>query len=156
LIPRRTVRVVLWVNEENGLRGGRAYRDAHRAEARRHVAALESDIGNGLVKGFSVEVKPWAANGDTAARDTLGKPLADRDREGVISALRSIVPMLSSIGEMNVHDGGGGADVGPMAALGVPAIGFDHDSSRYFDVHHTDADTFDKIDPIALANNVAT
>jgi hypothetical protein len=49
-VPRRTVRVVLWVNEENGLRGGRAYRDAHRAEAERHVALLESDIGNGLVR----------------------------------------------------------------------------------------------------------
>lgn len=156
LVPRRTVRVVLWVNEENGLRGGRAYRDLHRAEAERHVALLESDIGNGLVRGFGVDLRAWAAPGDSAARDTLGKAQADRDREAALATLRAIVPLLAPIGTMNVHAGGGGADVSPMAGVGVPAIGLEHDESRYFDIHHTDADTFDKIDPVALGKNVAT
>jgi hypothetical protein len=156
IVPRRTVRVVLWVNEENGTRGGRAYRDAHRNDSRHNVALIESDIGNGLVQGLSVEVEPWAAKGDTAARDTIGKARAERDREDVMNTLRAIVPMLSPIGAVGVHEGHAGADVGPLAATGVPAIGLDHDSSRYFDIHHTNADTFDKIDPVALGKNVAT
>ncbi len=156
LVPRRTVRVVLWVNEENGLRGGRGYRDAHRAEAERHVALLESDIGNGIVKGFGLDLRPWAAPGDSVARDTLGRAQADRDRESALATIRAIVPLLAPIGTMNAHAGGGGADVSPMAGVGVPAIGLEHDESRYFDIHHTDADTFDKIDPVALGKNVAT
>jgi carboxypeptidase Q len=156
VIPRRTVRVVLWVNEENGTRGGRAYRDAHRAEFARHQALLESDIGNGLVKAFALELKAWAAPGDTAARDTSGKAQADADRDGALATLRAIATLLEPIGPMEVRPGGGGADVSAMAGLGVPAVGFEHDASRYFDIHHTEADTFDKIDPVALAKNVAT
>ncbi len=156
LVPRRTVRVVLWVNEENGDRGGRGYRDAHLAEATRHDALVESDIGNGLVRGFSLEVHPWAAPGDTAARDTLGKPQAGRDRDAAMATLRGIAALLAPIGPIQVHPGGGGTDVSPLAGVGVPAIGLDHDESRYFDIHHTDADTFDKIDPVALGRNVAT
>ena len=156
LHPRRTVRVVLWVNEENGLRGGRAYRDAHRDELPRHVAALESDIGNGLVRGFSLDVRPWPAAGDTAARDTLGRPAAARDRDSALVTLRAIATLLDTTGGMEMKAGGGGSDVGPIAAMGVPALGPEHDTSHYFDIHHTDADTFDKIDPVALSRNVAT
>jgi len=156
LRPRRTVRVVMWVNEENGGRGGRAYRDAHRAEIGRHVAALESDIGNGLVQGFSVEFRPRPASGDTAARDTLGRAQAATECERAIAMLGQIAPLLAPIGPMKMHPGGGGSDVGPLAEMGVPALGLDHDESRYFDIHHTEADTFDKIDPVALGKNVAT
>ena len=55
-----------------------------------------------------------------------------------------------------MHVGGGGADVSPLAAMGVPSLGMSHDEGHYFDIHHTQADTFDKIDPAALAKNVAT
>jgi hypothetical protein len=156
IVPRRTVRVVLWVNEENGGRGGRGYRDAHRTDPRRNVAAVESDIGNGLVQSFSLELSPWAAAGDTAARDTAGAAAAARDRQGALVTMHTIASLLTPIGDIAVHEGHAGADVGPLAVLGIPAIGLDHDSTRYFDVHHTDADTFDKIDPVALGKNVAT
>jgi carboxypeptidase Q len=156
LVPRRTVRVVLWTNEENGTRGGRAYRSAHRAEVARHVAALESDSGNGLVSGFGLGLKPWAAPGDTAARDTVGRAEADRDRAAALATLVAIAPLLEPLGATSMHEGGGGTDVDPLGALGVPVLGLDHDTAHYFDVHHTDADTFDKIDPVALARNVAS
>ncbi len=158
LRPRRTLRVVLWVNEENGLRGGRAYRDAHRAELADHVAALESDSGNGLVRGFQLDLRPRPAAGDTVARDTTGRAAAERERTDALALLRALAPLVTTAanGTPEMKPGGGGADVGPLAAMGVPALGLDHDETHYFDVHHTDADTFDKIDPEALARNVAS
>jgi carboxypeptidase Q len=156
LHPRRTVRVVLWVNEENGLRGGRAYRDAHRDEIARHVAAIESDIGNGLVQGLSLELRARPAAGDTAARDTVGRAAAAADSAGALAMLRAMAPLLTSAAGTSMHMGGAGSDVSPLAGMGVPAMELDHDQSRYFDIHHTEADTFDKIDPAALARNVAT
>jgi len=156
LKPRRTIRVVLWVNEENGLRGGRGYRTAHLADLQRHDAAIESDIGNGLVLGLGLDLRPWAAAGDTVAADTTGRVAAARDRDGALATLRSIASLLAPIGPVEVHAGGADADVSPLAAAGVPAIGLEHDTTHYFDVHHTDADTFDKIDPVALGKNVAT
>jgi Zn-dependent M28 family amino/carboxypeptidase len=156
LHPRRTVRVVLWVNEENGLRGGRAYRDAHRAEIAKHFAAMESDIGNGPVRGFGLELRVRPAAGDTAARDTAGTaPALAAEREVSLAVLRSIAPLLEPLGAADMKVGGGGSDVSPLAAMGVPALGVNHDESRYFDIHHTEADTFDKIDPVVLARNVA-
>jgi carboxypeptidase Q len=154
--PRRTVRVVLWVNEENGLRGGRAYRDAHRDELPRHVAALESDIGNGLVRGFSLDLRQRPAPGDSVVRDTAGRAATDREREAALATLGAIVKLLDPSGSTRVEAGGGGSDVSPIAGAGVPAIGFEHDQSRYFEIHHTAADTFDKIDPENLSRNVAS
>lgn len=136
LQPRRTVRVVLFANEENGLRGGRAYAEAHRAELSRHVAALESDSGNGAIEGFGLDLKPESGSKDSDGPDVL-------------------LARFQALGAGAVKLGHGGADIGPLKAQGVTCLGVHHDTSRYFDIHHTHADTLDKVDPDLLAANAA-
>jgi carboxypeptidase Q len=133
LRPRRTVRVVLWTNEENGLRGGNAYRDAHRAEIPNHVLAMESDGGVFSPRGF----------------DFLGT-------DSAYAVLQQIGALLQPIGAGSVTRGGGEADIGPLMALGVPGMGLNVDDSRYFWYHHTEADTPDKLDPADVGRSVAT
>lgn len=131
--PRRTVRVVLFTNEENGLRGGNAYRDAHAEEAANHVFALESDSGVFAPArlGFS---------GSDAARKIISE----------------IATLLVPIGMQDVVPGGGGADIGPIAALGkVPMMAYAGDPTRYFTIHHTPADTVDRIDPQEVSKAAA-
>jgi carboxypeptidase Q len=133
LRPRRTIRAVLFTNEENGLRGGNAYRDAHRAE--KHVFAIESDSGVFRPEGFGLAA--------TA-------PLQVR------SNLQEIARLLSGIGSDRIAADGGGADIGPMMREGVPGASLDVDGTHYFDIHHTPADTLDKVNPRELALCVAT
>jgi carboxypeptidase Q len=125
LRPRRTVRVVLFTNEENGLRGGNAYRDRYKADATKHVLAIESDSGvfaPGRV-GFT--------GSDPAQR-----------------IMREISVLLSPTGLQEIGSGGGGADIGPIAQAGkVPMLAYQGDSTRYFTIHHTPADTVDRIAP---------
>lgn len=135
LRPRRTIRVVLYTNEENGLRGGNAYRDAHRAELSKHVLAVESDSGVYRPRGFGL-----AATAPPQARANL----------------QAIASLLAGIGADLVDADGGGADIGPIMREGVVGASFDVDGSHYFDIHHTPADTLDKIDPKNLALCVAT
>src|SRR5687767_14723563 len=132
--PRRTVRVVLFTNEENGLRGGNGYRDAHAREAANHVFALESDSGVFAPArlGFS---------GSEAARKIVSE----------------IATLLTPIGMQDVVSGGGGADIGPIAALGkVPMMAYSGDPTRYFTIHHTPADTVDRIDPQEVSKAAAS
>jgi carboxypeptidase Q len=132
--PRRTVRVVLFTNEENGLRGGNGYRDAHAREAANHVFALESDSGVFAPArlGFS---------GSEAARKIVSE----------------IATLLTPIGMQDVVSGGGGADIGPIAALGkVPMMAYGGDPTRYFTIHHTPADTVDRIDPQEVSKAAAS
>ncbi len=136
LQPRRTVRVVLFTNEENGVHGGAAYAKDHAGELARTVMALESDSGGFAPVGFSVGAAPELEAGITAKVGDIAKLL------GAIHATR-------------VRTGHGGTDIGPMEPGGVPTIGLDVDNRTYFDIHHTDADTFDKVDPAALADDVA-
>jgi carboxypeptidase Q len=133
LVPRRTIRVVGWTNEENGLRGGNAYRDAHRAELDRHVLAIESDAGVFKPSGF----------GFTGS-------------DSAYAIVRQIGTLLERIGAGTISRGGGGADIGPIMQLGVPGMGLVVDGTRYFWYHHTDADTVDKLDPHEVALCVAT
>lgn len=133
LTPRRTIRVVGWTNEENGLRGGNAYRDAHRAQLDNHILAIESDGGVFKPEGF----------GFTGPESAFG-------------TLVEIGRLLDPIGAGKVVKGGGGADIGPIMALGVPGLGLNVDGSKYFWYHHTDADTVDKLDPREVAMCVAT
>lgn len=133
LRPRRTVRLVLWTNEEHGVRGGQAYAAAHAAEASRHVFALESDSGvfAPLVMGFS---------GSPAARQTI----------------RDILGLLAPIVPSELVAGGGGADIGPIAQLGgVPTGALIGDPARFFPVHHSPADTVERIPPQDLARAAA-
>ena len=133
LRPRRTIRVVLWTNEENGLRGGKAYRKQHDAEVKNHVLAIESDYGTFHPSGFSF-------GGTEAAR----------------AQLQRVTDLLTySIGPMRVRTPGGGADIGPLMKQGVPGAGLTHNDHRYFWYHHTAADTLDKIDPKDFKNCTA-
>lgn len=133
LRPRRTVRVVLWTNEENGLRGGRAYRDHHLAEVPNHVLAMESDAGVFKPQGFGF-------SGSDAAFATV----------------QQVGRLLDRIEAGSITRGGGGADIGPLARDGVPVMGLNVDGTKYFWYHHTDADTVDKLDPRDMALCVAT
>ena len=133
LHPRRTVRVVAWTNEENGTAGGNGYRDAHRADLAKHVLAIESD--EGVFKPHGV--------GFTGT-------------DSATAIVKRVAALLTRIGANGVVPGGGGADVGPMMALGVPGMSPDVDGSKYFWYHHTEADTMDKLDPHEMALCVAT
>ncbi len=131
--PRRTVRVVLWTNEENGGRGGLAYRDQHRAELARHVLMIESDGGVFRPLGFGF-------SGSDASREKV----------------KAIATLLTGLGADQIASGGGGADIGPSVQQAhIPAMSLDVDGSKYFLVHHTPADTIDKIDPVEMAKCAA-
>ena len=132
LRPRRTVRVVLWVNEENGGRGGQAYLEAHRDELGQHALMLESDGGVFTPMGFGF-------TGGDAARETITQ----------------IATLLTGIDAHRITPGGGGADIDPSVQEGnipamSPVVGGD-----YFRIHHTPADTVDKIEPMDVARNAA-
>jgi len=123
--PRRTLRVVLYANEENGLAGGKAYAAAHAQELARHAAALEADSGTGRPFGISWNAGPAA------------EPL-----------FAQIAALLTALGAGGVEAGGeGGADISQLVLGGVPVVGLLQDHSTYFDYHHTANDTFDKIVP---------
>jgi carboxypeptidase Q len=133
LRPRRTVRVVLFTNEENGLRGADAYLARYAADASRHVFALESDSGvfTPAQLGFT---------GSAAARQLV----------------REIGTLLRPLGLSEIGVGGGGADIGPIAqAAGAPMMAYLGDPVRYFAIHHTEADTVDRIAPEEVARAAA-
>jgi len=150
LKPRRTLRVVLFTNEEHGLAGGKAYVEAHRHEVARHAALLETDSGNGLVQGFSLDL----GGGRPRQRAEAPTPPTEAQTRG-LALLRSLTPHLQDLGATKMELGGSGADIGSFVALGAPGIGVGHDTVHYWDVHHTRADTFDKIKPDDLRKNVA-
>jgi len=132
LRPRRTVRVVLWTNEENGGRGGAAYKAAHEAELANHVAMMESDGGVFTPKGFGF-------TGSDTAR----------------AKIRDIATLLHAIQADWVGPAGGGADIDPSVKAGnIPALEHVVDGN-YFLIHHTPADTIDKIDPMDVSRNAA-
>ncbi len=133
LRPRRTVRVVLYANEENGLRGGTTYRDAHREELAKHVAMLEMDLG-------AFPPVHFGFSGSDGARATV----------------EAIASLLEPIDAQRVRPGGGGADIGPsVQAAGIPALSLTGDAEQYFMIHHTPADTIDRIQPRDVARAAA-
>ena len=133
LTPKRTIRVVGWTNEENGGRGGAGYRDAHKAELDNHILAIESDGGVFKPLGYGF-------TGPDAA----------------MAKLVEIGKLLDPIAAGKITKGGGGADIGPIMALGVPGMGLNVEDSRYFWFHHTEADTPDKLDPREVSQVVAS
>lgn len=131
--PRRTVRVVLFTNEENGLRGGNGYRDQHAKEAANHILAFESDSG-------VFAPARLAFTGSAAAQRIVG----------------DIGTLLATLGLQEIGPGGGGADIGPIATLGkVPMMAYSGDATKYFTIHHTPADTVDRIDPAEVSKAAA-
>ncbi|HVG23082.1 MAG TPA: M20/M25/M40 family metallo-hydrolase [Thermoanaerobaculia bacterium] len=135
LKPKRTIRAVLFMNEENGLRGGHAYFDgaARREELHRHIAAIESDAGAAPPTGFITTYE--------------GKALESLERR--TRGLLRIAPMKFTSSKHT------GADTSPLVDAGVPGFGLVPEPRHYFDYHHSAADTLDKVDPKALAQNTA-
>jgi len=132
LRPRRTVRVCLFMNEENGLRGGLAYRDAHLAELPRHVLALETDRGGFTPRGFGTDAPPE-----------------------VFARLEASTRLLHAYGAGLLVKGGGGADISPLAEHGVVLCEYVPDAARYFDVHHAETDVIEAVHPRELALGAA-
>ena len=132
LTPRRTIRAVGWTNEENGLRGGTAYRDSLGDRIADHVLAIESDGGVFRPSGF----------------DFVGSDAA-------YAIIRQVASLLAPLQADSINRGGGEADIGPLMERGVPGMGLRTHDERYFWYHHTQGDTLDKIDPEELARCVA-
>jgi Zn-dependent M28 family amino/carboxypeptidase len=133
LHPKRTLRVIAWMDEENGTEGGKAYSAEHNSESANHIAAFESDLGAGHPLGMEGNFKPAAA-----------------------PALQPFAKILESIGANLLQStGASGADIEPLGAAGVPVFGLIQDNRTYFHYHHTPADTLDKVNPHELAENAA-
>ena len=130
--PPRTIRVIAFANEEQGLYGGKAYAEQHKAAVARHQLVAESDFGAGRIYGFNTNAAPHAQ-----------------------AAAGRIAEALKPLGIEAMAKGGAGPDVGPIAAEGAAWAWLGQDGSDYFDLHHTPDDTLDKIDPAALAQNTA-
>ena len=121
--PKRTIRAVMWMNEENGLRGGQEYAKVAKAKGEKHIAAIESDSGGFLPIGFS-------SSGTDAQRGKLA----------------SWADLLRPYQLWNLQKPGGGADIGPLRDQGPILIGLLPDSQKYFIYHHTEADVFEVVD----------
>lgn len=120
--PRHSIRAIAYMNEENGLGGGKAYAKEAEKKKWKHIAAIETDGGGFTPRGFGV---------DTTA--------------GMYKQALTWKPLFEPYLISRINRGGGGADIGPLEKFGVPCIGFEPDSQRYFDIHHTADDTFDKV-----------
>ncbi len=136
LKPKRTIRVVLWTNEENGIAGATAYLARHQNET--HVAGIESDSGGFAPEGLSVEMKD------------------EKKQELAVEQLRDILQLLRPINATNVRAGFSGVDVGQLKVLGTACLGLQVDGRRYFNTHHTWADTVDKVDRKELGDCAIT
>ena len=133
LRPRRTVRVVLWTNEEHGLAGASAYAERYASSAANHVLALEAD--SGVFAPASI-----GFTGSLQARLVMAQ----------------IGTLLTPLGLQEIGTGGGGADIGPIVQAGnVPALAYLGDPGRYFVIHHTPADTVDRISPEEVSKAAA-
>jgi carboxypeptidase Q len=121
--PKRTIRVVLFANEENGLRGGNKYAEEAKEKNEKHYFALESDAGGFTPRGFGFTMKP----------EQLEK-------------VRKWAALFLPYGVHELNQGGGGADIGPLArTFGTPLAGLQPDSQRYFDIHHARNDVFEAV-----------
>jgi len=132
LQPRRTLRVAFWVNEENGGRGGVAYREFVGDDIGNHVAAIEMDGGAEAPVGFGAGVD-----------------------EKSTAMLREAAKLLERVGASGISPGGGGSDIQPLLRDGVPGFAERTVGTHYFDWHHTEADTLDKVDREDFRRNVA-
>ena len=134
--PKRTIRCVLFMNEENGLQGGRAYGDEAKRKGEFHLAAIESDRGGFTPRGFT-------ADGEN---DVFSKK---------IPAMQRWLPLLEPYG-LHIKKGGGGADISPLKNQQTLLIGYEPDSQRYFDYHHTAADVFEAVNKRELELGAAS
>ncbi len=131
--PKRTLRAVMFMNEENGLKGGRKYAELAANNNEKHIAAIESDRGGFKPVGFTFTAK-----------------------DEQVAKIKSWAPLFAPYQVYKFDTGGGGADISPLAPQGVPLIGFYPDPQRYFDLHHTAIDTFDRVNKRELELGAAT
>ena len=121
--PKRTIRAVMFMNEENGLRGGLMYAELALKNNEKHLAGIESDRGGFTPRGFTISSNPEARK-----------------------KIQSWKPLLEPYGLSDFSGEGGGADIGPLGKNAIALIGYLPDSQRYFNYHHTPEDTIDKVD----------
>jgi carboxypeptidase Q len=139
LKPKRTIRLVLWTNEENGLAGARQYVETHKNEMDKHIAAIESDSGGFQPLGFKIDHKD------------------DHQKAAIIKSVQAILDLVPSLGKRKLRSKAGyaGADINPIKFFGATTLGLWVDGSTYFDYHHTQSDTLDKVDPRELSRGAA-
>ena len=136
LKPKRTIRVVLWTNEENGTAGANSYAARHQEE--KHIAAIESDSGGFRPEGLSIEME-------------------DDDQEQLaVVQLGKVLELLKPIGADRATTGFSGVDVSKLKPSGTACMGLRVDGRLYFNTHHTTADTVDKVNPKELTDCVIT
>lgn len=131
--PKYTLRSVMYMNEENGLRGGKKYAELADKNKEKHLFAIESDEGGFTPRGFHIE-----------------------DKNGIVSWLQQFKPLLAPYGLHDIEAGGGGADVSTLRPQGTHLLNYLPDSQRYFDYHHADSDTFDKVNKRELVLGAAS
>jgi hypothetical protein len=131
--PKHTIRVVLFMNEENGLKGGIKYAEEAKNNNEDHIAALESDSGGFTPRGFSIE-----ANGKN------------------LELIKNWKSLLAPYGLHDIDEGHAGADIGPLKSESISLMSYRPDSQRYFDYHHAANDTFDKVNKRELELGAAS
>jgi carboxypeptidase Q len=131
--PKHTIRAVMFMNEENGLRGGYKYAEEAKRLKEQHLAAIETDAGGFTPRGFSIDAPP-----------------------NVIAKIKSWEYLLKPYGLHDIGKGGSGADIGPLKAPGISLIGYRPDSQRYFDVHHAATDVFEAVNKRELELGAAS
>jgi len=158
LQPRRTIRVVFWVNEENGGRGGEAYRTWVGDAIKNHVAAIEMDGGAEAPQGFGYGAGGFAGGGGRG-RGGRGRGAAasvpNQAEENSIAMLKQVGGLLNRINAGEIAAGGGGSDIGPLMRDGVPGLSERSIGTHYFDWHHTETDTLDKVNPEDFRKSIA-
>ncbi|MEX1190275.1 MAG: M20/M25/M40 family metallo-hydrolase [Bacteroidia bacterium] len=132
--PKNSLRAVLFMNEENGLRGGKMYAELAEKNQEKHIAAIESDRGGFTPRGFYIDTK----------------------NEALINFIASYRALLEPYGLHDFKEGGGGADIGPLKKSGTLCLGYIPDSQRYFDYHHAGSDTFDAVNKRELELGAAS
>lgn len=153
LRPKRTIRIVFWVNEENGDRGGVAYATSLGDKVLNQVAAIEMDGGAETPIGYG-----YGSSGSrgTVLDKPLGPPELTPAEQHSLDMLRDIGILLKPVGASTIRPGGGGSDIEPLMIAGVPGLGEMTTAAHYFDWHHTEADTLDKVDPVEFRKNIAS
>jgi len=153
LQPRRTIRVVFWVNEENGGRGGDAYRAWVGDAIKNHVAAIEMDGGAEAPAGFGYGAGGFGGGRGRGGRGAPSAP--DPATQNSMNLLKQVGKLLERINAGEITGGGGGSDIGPLTRDGVPGLGERSVGLHYFDWHHTETDTLDKVNPEDFRKSVA-
>jgi Zn-dependent M28 family amino/carboxypeptidase len=154
LAPKRTIRIVFWVNEEATGTGGEAYRKALGKKVGSQVAAIEMDGGAETPVGYG-----YGSGGRrrrSAPGQPAGAPELSADEQHSLELLKDIATLLKPVGADMIRPGGGGSDIEPLMLAGVPGLGEMTTAAHYFDWHHTEADTLDKVDPVEFRKNIAS